>query len=100
MGRARDSVASECRDAPPDCQTIETPGMKRVLRLPPEGRSGPWLVALGVGLVLAIQPIWKDNYAIGTTGLIALTLLACSRWQLRWVPVLVVILCGVMLRWS
>jgi len=74
--------------------------MKRVLRLPSRGRSGTWLVALGIGLVMAIQPIWKDNYAIGVTGLIALTLIACARWQLRWVPVVIVILCGVMLRWS
>jgi len=74
--------------------------MTRVLRLPPRGRSGAWLVALGVGLVLAIQPIWKDNYAIGVTGLIALTLIACARWELRWVPVLAVIFCGVALRWS
>jgi hypothetical protein len=72
----------------------------RLLRLPPRGRSGTWLIALGIGLVLAIQPIWKDNYAIGVTGLIALALIACARWQLRWVPVLVVIFCGVMLRWS
>jgi len=74
--------------------------MTRVLRLPPRGRSGTWLIALGIGLVLAIQPIWKDNYAIGVTGLIALTLIACARWQLRWLPVLVVIFCAVMLRWS
>ena len=74
--------------------------MTRVLRLPPRGRSGAWLVALGIGLVLAIQPIWKDNYAIGVTGLIALTLIACARWQLRWVPVIAVIFCGVALRWS
>ena len=74
--------------------------MRRILRLPTEGRSGAWLVALGIGLVLAIQPIWKDNYAIGVTGLIALTLIACARWQLRWVPVLIVIVCGVALRWS
>jgi hypothetical protein len=72
----------------------------RLLRLPPRGRSGTWLIALGTGLVLAIQPIWHDNYAIGVTGLIALALIACARWQLRWVPVLVVIFCGVMLRWS
>src|SRR6185312_16638684 len=98
--RAMESGASECRDVPPDCQTIETAPMTRVLRLPPRGRSGAWLVALGIGLVIAIQPIWKDNYAIGVTGLIALTLIACARWQLRWVPVLVVIVCGVMLRWS
>jgi hypothetical protein len=74
--------------------------MTRALRLPPRGRSGAWLIALGIGLVLAIQPIWKDNYAIGVTGLIALTLIVCARWQLRWLPVLVVIVCGVMLRWS
>jgi hypothetical protein len=74
--------------------------MTRVLRLPSRGRSGAWLVALGIGLVLAIQPIWKDNYAIGVTGLIALTLIACARWQLRWAPVIVVIVCGVALRWS
>jgi len=74
--------------------------MTRVLRLPPRGCSGAWLVALGVGLVLAIQPIWKDNYAIGVTGLIALTLIACARWELRWLPVIAVIFCGVALRWS
>jgi hypothetical protein len=74
--------------------------MTRALRLPPRGRSGPWLVSLGIALVLAIQPIWRDNYAIGVTGLIALTLIAAARWELRWLPVLVVIFCGVMLRWS
>ena len=58
------------------------------------------MVALGIGLVLAIQPIWKDNFAIGVAGLIGLTLAACARWQLRWVPVIVVMLCGVALRWS
>ena len=74
--------------------------MTRVLRLPPTGRSGPWLIALGIGLVLAIQPMWRDNYAIGVTGLMAVMLLVCARWQLRWLPVIVVIVCGVMLRWS
>lgn len=74
--------------------------MSSALRLPPRGRSGAWLVALAIGLLLALQPIWKDNFAIGVTGLMALTLLACARWQLRWVPVIVVIVCGVMLRWS
>jgi len=74
--------------------------MRRALHLPPRGRNGAWLVALGVGLVLAIQPIWKDNYAIGVTGLIALTLIACARWDLRWAPALIVIFCGVALRWS
>jgi hypothetical protein len=72
----------------------------RLLRLPPRGRSGPWMVALAIGLVLAIQPIWKDNYAAGVAGLIGLTLLASLRWQLRWVPVVIVITCGVALRWS
>jgi hypothetical protein len=72
----------------------------RALRLPPRGKSGAWLVALGIGLVIAIQPIWKDNYAIGVTGLIAIALIACARWELRWVPVIVVIVCGVALRWS
>ena len=74
--------------------------VKRVLRVPPRGRSGAWLVALGIGLVLAIQPIWKDNFAIGVTGLIALTLILCARWRLTWVPVIAVIICGVSLRWS
>ncbi len=74
--------------------------MKRVLRLPPRGRSGAWLVALGIGLVLAIQPIWKDNFAIGVTGLIAFTLVLCARWQLTWIPVIAVIISGVALRWS
>lgn len=74
--------------------------MSAVLRIPPRGRSGAWLVALGIGLILAIQPIWRDNYAIGVTGLIALTLIAAARWELRWLPVVVVIFCGVMLRWS
>jgi len=75
-------------------------GMSRALRLPPSGRSGAWVVALGIGLVIAIQPIWKDNYAIGVTGVMALMLIACARWELRWLPVLAVILCGVALRWS
>ena len=74
--------------------------MRLALPLPPRGRSGTWLIALGIGLVLAIQPIWKDDFAIGVTSLIALTLIACARWQLRWVPVVVVIACGVALRWS
>jgi hypothetical protein len=74
--------------------------MRRVLRIPPRGRNGAWLVALGIGLILAIQPMWKDNYAIGVTALMAGILLVCARWQLRWVPVIVVIVCGVALRWS
>lgn len=85
---------------PPDCQTIAVGAVRGALRLPPAGRSGPWVVALAIGLVLAIQPIWKDNYAIGVAGLIGLTLVACARWQLTWIPVIVVIVCGVALRWS
>lgn len=90
----------ECRDAPPDCQTIVIRSAIRRLPLPGRGRSGPWLIALSAGLILSIQPIWRDNYAIGVAGLIALTLVACARWQLRWLPVVVVIVCGVALRWS
>jgi len=77
----------------------DLPGV-RSLPLPPRGRSGEWLVALGIGLVLSIQPIWKDNYAIGVAGLIGLTLVVSARWQLRWLPVVMVIICGVALRWS
>lgn len=74
--------------------------MIRHLRLPPRGRSGPWLVALSVALVLAIQPIWRDSVAIAVAGAIALTLVAAARWQLRWLPVIVVVLCGIALRMS
>jgi hypothetical protein len=74
--------------------------MTRLFRMPSRGRSGPWMIALAIGLVLAIQPIWRDNYAIGVAGLIGLTLIASARWQLRWVPVIVVIVCGTALRWS
>lgn len=70
------------------------------LPVPPRGRSGPWLVALGVGLILAFQPMWLGNYALGVAILIGVTLIAATRWQLRWVPVLVVIVCGLALRWS
>lgn len=74
--------------------------LSRVLHLPPRGRSGPWLVALAIGLVLAIQPIWPDNWGIGVTLAVGLTLAASARWQLRWVPVFAIILCGVGLRWA
>jgi hypothetical protein len=70
----------------------------RALRLPPRGRSGVWLVALGIALVLAIQPIWPDRTAVGVTGLIGLTLLAATRWKLRWVPVIVLVICAIALR--
>ena len=72
----------------------------RVLHLPPRGRSGPWLLALPIGLVLAIQPIWPDNWGMGVALVVGLTLVASARWQLRWVPVFALILCGVGLRWA
>jgi hypothetical protein len=72
--------------------------MTRLLRIPPRGRSGGWLVALGVALVLAIQPTWPDRTAIGVAGLIGLTLLAATRWKLRWLPVAVLVICAISLR--
>ena len=74
--------------------------MTGLLRLPARGRSGPWIVALGVALVLAIQPIWRDSVAVAVAGAIALTLVAATRWQLRWLPVVVLIGAGVSLRLS
>ena len=74
--------------------------MIRLLRLPERGRSGPWIVALGIGLVLAIQPMWFDRVAIAVAGAIGLTLLAAARWQLKWLPVVVLVLCGIALRLS
>jgi hypothetical protein len=68
------------------------------LRVPPRGRSGEWLVALSVALVLAIQPIWPDRTAVGVAGLLGLTLLASLRWKLRWLPVVVLVVCAVALR--
>jgi hypothetical protein len=57
-------------------------------------------VALGVGLVLAFQPIWSDRVAIAVAGAIGLTLVAAARWQLRWLPVVVLVLCAIALRLS
>ena len=74
--------------------------LSQALHLPPRGRSGPWLVALAIGILLAIQPIWPDNWGIGVTLVVGLTLVASARWQLRWVPVFAIILCGVGLRWA
>ena len=74
--------------------------MKARLPLPPRGRSSAWVVALGIALVLALQPMWPDRTAIGVAGAIVLTLAAATRWQLRWLPVLVLILCGMALRFS
>lgn len=72
--------------------------MRRLLPLPPRGRSGGWLLALGIALILAIQPMWPDRTAIGVAGAIALTLVAAVRWQLRWVPVVVLVGCAIALR--
>ncbi len=72
--------------------------MRRLLRVPPRGRSGTWLFTLGIALVLAIQPNWPDRTAIAVAGALALTLVAAARWQLRWLPVLVVVGCGIALR--
>jgi hypothetical protein len=70
----------------------------RLLRVPPRGRSGEWLVALSVALVLAVQPIWPDRTAVGVAGLIGLSLLAATRWKLRWLPVVVLVVCAIALR--
>jgi hypothetical protein len=73
--------------------------MSRVLALlPPRGRSGPWILALSIALLLAFQPMWADATAIAVSGAIGLTLVAAFRWQLRWLPVIVLILCGLALR--
>ena len=72
--------------------------MSRLLRLPARGRSGGWLFALGLALILAIQPNWPDRTAIAVAGAIGLTLVAAARWQLRWLPVVVLVLCGIALR--
>jgi hypothetical protein len=74
--------------------------MTRLLPLPPRGRSGPWIVALSTALILAFQPMWPDRTAIAVVGAIGLTIVACTRWQLRWLPALVLILCGMALRLS
>lgn len=55
-------------------------------------------MALGIALVLAVQPIWRDSVAVGVAGVIALTLVAAARWQLHWLPVVVLVACGVQLR--
>ena len=47
---------------------------------------------------LPIQPIWLDRVAVAVTGAIALTLVAAARWQLKWLPVVVLVLCGISLR--
>ena len=57
-------------------------------------------MALAIGLVLAIQPMWFDRVAIAVAGAIGLTLVAAARWQLKWLPVVVLVLCGLALRLS
>jgi hypothetical protein len=74
--------------------------MTRLLRLPQRGRSGPWIVALGIALILAFQPLWGDRTAVGVLLALAATLVLATRWQLRWLPVIVLILCGIALRLS
>lgn len=75
--------------------------MNRIRALvPPRGRSGAWLVALGIGLVLAIEPMWPDRTAVGVAGAIGLTFLAATRWQLRWLPVAVLVTSAISLRWA
>jgi hypothetical protein len=74
--------------------------LEGLLRFPPRGRSGGWLFALGLALVLAVQPIWGDRTAVGVAGAIAIALVAAARWQLRWSPVIVLVLCGMALRLS
>jgi hypothetical protein len=57
-------------------------------------------VALSIGLVLAFQPMWSDRVAIAVAGAIGLTLVAAARWQLRWLPVIVLVTCAIALRLS
>ena len=57
-------------------------------------------MALAIGLVLAVQPLWSDRTAVTVAGAIALTLLAAARWQLKWLPVVVLVACGFVLRLS
>ncbi len=66
--------------------------------MPERGRSGPWIVALGIAMVMAVQPVWRDSVAVAVAGALALTMVAAARWQLRWLPVLVLVGCAVSLR--
>lgn len=74
--------------------------MRQLFRRPPRGRSGPWLVALGIAIALAIQPMWADTTAAGIAGLLAITFLAAARWRLTWSPVVVLVWSSLALRWS
>jgi hypothetical protein len=44
--------------------------------------------------------MWFDRVAISVAGAIGLTLVAAARWQLKWLPVVVLVLCGISLRLS
>jgi hypothetical protein len=44
--------------------------------------------------------MWFDRVAIAVAGAIGLTLVAAARWQLKWLPVVVLVLCGISLRLS
>lgn len=44
--------------------------------------------------------MWFDRVAVAVAGAIGLTLIAAVRWQLKWLPVVVVVLCGIVLRLS
>jgi hypothetical protein len=57
-------------------------------------------VALSIGLILAFQPMWSDRVAIAVAGAIGITLVLCARWQLRWLPVVVLVVCAIALRLS
>lgn len=72
--------------------------VRQHLRMPPRGRSGAWLFALGIALVLAIQPIWPDRVAVAVAAAIGLTMVAAARWQLRWAPVVALVGCAIALR--
>jgi len=75
-------------------------GLRWFLRVPPRGRSSAWMLALGIGLILAVQPMWPNRTAAGIAGAIGVTLLAATRWRLRWLPAVVLVASSISLRWS
>jgi hypothetical protein len=44
--------------------------------------------------------MWFDRVAVAVAGALGLTLVASARWQLKWLPVVVLVLCGISLRLS
>ena len=44
--------------------------------------------------------MWFDRVAVAVAGAIGLTLVVAARWRLKWLPVVVLVLCGVALRLS